>query len=590
MNYERLQFLVCNGTSCVSSESSKIIERLNQLIKEKNIQDVSVIPTGCIGFCGEGPIVKVQPDNVFYTKVKVEDCESLINFHVLQGNPVQRLLYEDPVKKEKIKNQNNIDFYSKQLRIALKNCGKINPEDINEYIVEDGYRALYKALKEMTPEEVVDEIKASGLRGRGGGGFPTGFKWENTAKEKSKEKYIFCNADEGDPGAFMDESLLEGDPNCIIEAMAIGGYATGANTGIVYIRAEYPLAIKRLKHAVNQAREYGFLGKDIFGSGFDFDIIIKLGAGAFVCGEETALIHSVEGGRGEPTSKPPFPSQHGYLGKPTTVNNVETYANIPKIILNGSKWFSSIGTKNSKGTKVFALAGKVNNVGLVEVPMGITLREIVYDIGGGIPEGKKFKAVQIGGPSGGVITEENLDTPIDYENLKAAGAMMGSGGLIVMDEDNDMVEIAKFYLEFTQDESCGRCTPCRVGTKRLLEMLNRLIDLKGDQKQLDLMEDLCHNIIDTAACGLGQTAPNPVLSTLKYFRNEYEKYANKEVKKSYSINKEKCVGCSACKSACPISCISGQVRQAHEIAEDKCIACGSCYNVCKFEAIVKPKG
>ncbi len=590
MNYERLQFLVCNGTSCVSSESSKIIERLNQLIKEKNIQDVSVIPTGCIGFCGEGPIVKVQPDNVFYTKVKVEDCESLINFHVLQGNPVQRLLYEDPVKKEKIKNQNNIDFYSKQLRIALKNCGKINPEDINEYIVEDGYRALYKALKEMTPEEVVDEIKASGLRGRGGGGFPTGFKWENTAKEKSKEKYIFCNADEGDPGAFMDESLLEGDPNCIIEAMAIGGYATGANTGIVYVRAEYPLAIKRLKHAVNQAREYGFLGKDIFGSGFDFDIIIKLGAGAFVCGEETALIHSVEGGRGEPTSKPPFPSQHGYLGKPTTVNNVETYANIPKIILNGSKWFSSIGTKNSKGTKVFALAGKVNNVGLVEVPMGITLREIVYDIGGGIPEGKKFKAVQIGGPSGGVITEENLDTPIDYENLKAAGAMMGSGGLIVMDEDNDMVEIAKFYLEFTQDESCGRCTPCRVGTKRLLEMLNRLIDLKGDQKQLDLMEDLCHNIIDTAACGLGQTAPNPVLSTLKYFRNEYEKYANKEVKKSYSINKEKCVGCSACKSACPISCISGQVRQAHEIAEDKCIACGSCYNVCKFEAIVKPNG
>lgn len=590
MNYERLQFLVCNGTSCVSSESSKIIERLNQLIKEKNIQDVSVIPTGCIGFCGEGPIVKVQPDNVFYTKVKVEDCESLINFHVLQGNPVQRLLYEDPVKKEKIKNQNNIDFYSKQLRIALKNCGKINPEDINEYIVEDGYRALYKALKEMTPEEVVDEIKASGLRGRGGGGFPTGFKWENTAKEKAKEKYIFCNADEGDPGAFMDESLLEGDPNCIIEAMAIGGYATGANTGIVYIRAEYPLAIKRLKHAVNQAREYGFLGKDIFGSGFDFDIIIKLGAGAFVCGEETALIHSVEGGRGEPTSKPPFPSQHGYLGKPTTVNNVETYANIPKIILNGSKWFSSIGTKNSKGTKVFALAGKVNNVGLVEVPMGITLREIVYDIGGGIPEGKKFKAVQIGGPSGGVITEENLDTPIDYENLKAAGAMMGSGGLIVMDEDNDMVEIAKFYLEFTQDESCGRCTPCRVGTKRLLEMLNRLIDLKGDQKQLDLMEDLCHNIIDTAACGLGQTAPNPVLSTLKYFRNEYEKYANKEVKKSYSINKEKCVGCSACKSACPISCISGQVRQAHEIAEDKCIACGSCYNVCKFEAIVKPNG
>ncbi|MGI6509785.1 MAG: NADH-quinone oxidoreductase subunit NuoF [Erysipelotrichaceae bacterium] len=588
MSYKRLQFLVCKGTGCVASESAEIIRRLNELLKEKNINDVSVVPTGCFGFCGEGPIVKVQPDNVFYVKVKVSDCEDLINEHVLKGIYVERLLYVDPVKKEKITNHHDMQFYEKQTRIALQNCGKLNPESISEYIVEDGYTALYKVLKEMSPEEVVNEIKKSGLRGRGGGGFPTGLKWELTAKEKADKKYIFCNADEGDPGAFMDRSILEGDPHCIVEAMAIGGYATGANTGIVYIRAEYPLAIQRLQKAVDQAREMGLLGKNIFNSGFDFDIEIKLGAGAFVCGEETALIHSVEGSRGEPTSKPPFPSQSGYLGKPTTVNNVETFANIPKIVLNGADWYASMGTEKSKGTKVFALAGKVNNVGLVEVPMGITLREIVYEIGGGIPDGKKFKAVQIGGPSGGVVTEKDLDTPIDYENLKAIGAMMGSGGLIVMDEDNDMVQIAKFYLEFTQEESCGKCTPCRVGTKRLLEMLEDLVNLESSPEKLAVMEDLCHTIIDSAACGLGQTAPNPVLSTMKHFKDEYDKYANKEIKKSYSILPDKCIGCTRCVRACPVSCISGKVKEVHVIDEQQCIGCGACYSVCKFNAIAKP--
>lgn len=589
MSYTRLQFLVCRGTGCVSSESDMIIKKLNELIEEKNLKDVSVITIGCLGFCGEGPIVKVEPDNVFYVKVKVEDCDDLINSHAMQGGYVQRLLYVDPVKKEKVKNHRNMQFYEKQTRVALKNCGKINPEKIEEYIAENGFQALHTVLTKMTPEDVIEEIEKSGLRGRGGGGFPTGLKWRLTAKEKSDEKYIFCNADEGDPGAFMDRSILEGDPFSIVEAMTIGGYATGANQGIVYIRAEYPLAIERLQKAIDQSREMGLLGKNIFNSRFDFDIDLKLGAGAFVCGEETALIQSTEGNRGEPTGKPPFPSQSGYLDKPTTVNNVETFVNIPRIILNGADWFSSMGTENSKGTKVFALAGKINNVGLVEVPMGTTIREIIYDIGGGIPNGKKFKAVQIGGPSGGVISEENMDVPIDYENLKEIGAMMGSGGLIVMDEENDMVEIAKFYLQFTQDESCGKCTPCRVGTKRLLEELEKLLDLKSSPKRLMLMEELCRNIIDTAACGLGQTAPNPVLSTMRYFREEYERYANKEVKKAYKILSDKCVGCTLCKKNCPVSCIEGSVKKPHTIIEDKCIACGSCYSVCKFDAIVKPK-
>ena len=489
MNNLRLQVLICKGTGCVSARSDLIKENFDKAIEHYKIKDVEAMITGCFGFCGEGPIVKVEPDNVFYTHVRPEDVNEIVAEHILHGRPVKRLLYKNPKNKEPIYNQREMSFYGKQTRVALKNCGKIDPENIDDYISYDGYQALFKVLTEMTPQEVIDIIKASGLRGRGGGGFPTGIKWQNTYNSPGHEKYIFCNADEGDPGAFMDRSILEGDPNSIVEAMTIGGYATGANHGVVYIRAEYPLAIHRLKTAISQARDYGFLGKNIFNSGFDFDIEIRYGAGAFVCGEETALIHSVEGKRGEPTRKPPFPSVKGYMGKPTTVNNVETYANIPKIILKGTAWFTSMGTEKSKGTKVFALAGKVNNVGLVEVPMGITIREIVYDIGGGIPDGKKFKAVQIGGPSGGMITKENIDTPIDYENLKEIGAMMGSGGLIVMDEDNDMVEIAKFYLEFTQDESCGKCTPCRLGTKRLLEMLTKLLDDKGSEEDLQKIAD-----------------------------------------------------------------------------------------------------
>lgn len=589
MNNLRLQILICKGTGCVSARSDLIKENFDKALDHYKIRDVEAIITGCFGFCGEGPIVKVEPDNVFYTHVKPEDVNEIVVEHIIHGRPIERLLYKNPKNGEAISNQHNMSFYEKQTRVALKNCGKIDPENIEDYISYDGYQALYKVLTEMTPQEVIDVIKKSGLRGRGGGGFPTGIKWQNTYNTPSKEKYIFCNADEGDPGAFMDRSILEGDPNSIIEAMTIGGYATGANYGVVYIRAEYPLAIHRLKTAINQAREFGFLGKNIFNSKFNFDIEIRYGAGAFVCGEETALIHSVEGKRGEPTRKPPFPSVKGYMSKPTTVNNVETYANIPKIILNGWEWYASMGTENSKGTKVFALAGKVNNVGLVEVPMGITIREIVYDIGGGIPNGKKFKAVQIGGPSGGMITKENLDTPIDYENLKAIGAMMGSGGLIVMDEDNDMVEIAKFYLEFTQDESCGKCTPCRLGTKRLLEMLKKLLEQKSCEEDLIKIKDLCHNIIDTAACGLGQTAPNPILSTIKYFPDEYLKYARHEVKKTYTINKAKCIGCHRCAKECPISCIKGQVKEKHEIDQEKCISCGTCFKVCPVNAVVEPK-
>lgn len=476
----------------------------------------------------------------------------------------------------------------KQLRIALRNCGYINPENIEEYIANRGYEALGKALLEMTPQQVIEEVKISGLRGRGGGGFPTGLKWEFASKSQSDKKYMFCNADEGDPGAFMDRSILEGDPHTVLEAMAIGGYAIGADTGIIYIRAEYPQAIARLKTAMEQAHAMGFLGNNIFGTDFNFDIEIRLGAGAFVCGEETALIHSVEGGRGEPTRKPPFPAEKGYMGKPTNVNNVETYASIPSIILRGGQWFAQIGTEKSKGTKVFALAGKINNTGLVEVPMGTTLREIIYDIGGGIPGGKRFKAVQTGGPSGGVITEADLDTPIDYESLKAIGSIMGSGGMIVMDEDNDMVEIAKFFLEFTQDESCGKCTPCRIGTKRMFEMLQELTALKGNMETVEKLHDLASVVKDTALCGLGQTAPNPVLSTMKYFYDEYEMYGKRQVKKVYTINPKKCIGCTKCVKVCPVNCITGSVKQPHVIDELACIACGACYGVCPTAAIIKP--
>lgn len=584
----RMQLLVCGGTGCTSSESLEILKYLREGIAKRGIDDVEVLMVGCFGFCGEGPIVKVQPDNVFYVRVKVVDCDEIIDSHIMKGRMVERLLFVDPRTNKALHNHHEMAFYEKQMRIALKRCGLIDPENIEEFIATDGYQALAKVLTEMTPDEVIQVLKDSGLRGRGGAGFSTGMKWDFAKKAVSDQKYIICNADEGDPGAFMDRSMLEGDPHSVIEAMAIGGYTIGADTGIVYIRAEYPLAIHRLQVALAQARDYGLLGKNILGTDFSFDIRIKLGAGAFVCGEETALISSVEGSRGEPKRKPPFPAESGYKGKPTNVNNVETLCNIGQIILNGPEWFRGIGTEKSKGTKVFALAGKVNNVGLVEVPMGTTLREIVFDIGGGIPKGKKFKAVQTGGPSGGVITEKDLDTPIDYESLSAIGSMMGSGGMIVMDEDNDMVEIAKFYLEFTQDESCGKCTPCRIGTKRVYEMLTQLTKLEGSEETLEKLEMLCRNIKETALCGLGQTAPNPVLSTMKYFPEEYAKYAKREVRKTYSINPERCIGCTKCARNCPISCISGQVKVAHVIDETRCIACGACYQACPVHAVIRP--
>ncbi len=585
----RINLLVCGGTGCMASDSQIMIDNLKAKVKElKMEEEVQVIKTGCFGFCGQGPIIKVQPDNVFYVKVKLSDIDEIFEEHVIKGRVVQRLLFEDPKQKEKIKEHKDMDFYKKQLRIALRNCGFVNPEDIAEYIAVRGYEALATVLNQNTPTEVIDIMKQSQLRGRGGGGFPTGLKWELTAKQKATPKFVICNADEGDPGAFMDRSILEGDPHTVIEAMTIAGYAMGANFGKVYIRAEYPLAIHRLEVALSQAREYGFLGKDIFGSGFDFDIEIRLGAGAFVCGEETALINSLEGKRGEPTKKPPFPSECGFEGYPTSVNNVETFANIPPIILNGPEWFSSIGTEGSKGTKVFALAGKINNIGLVEVPMGTTLREIVFDIGGGIIDGKEFKAVQTGGPSGGVISVDHLDTPIDYESLKAIGSMMGSGGMIVLDEDDDMVELTRFYLDFTQDESCGKCTPCRIGTKRLYEILDRLIKLEGCPEDLNILEDLAVNVKNSSLCGLGQSAPNPILSTLKYFREEYEAYAYKTKKSTYSINPDKCIGCTKCSRVCPVSCIEGKVKVAHVINEDECIACGACYSACPVDAIIKP--
>ncbi len=582
-----VEILVCGGTGCRSSESATLIDLLRAKVEELGLDHCQVRQVGCFGFCAQGPIVKVEPDNVFYVQVKPEDADEIIESHIVKGESIERLLYQDPVSGEHLHHHKDMNFYRKQKRIALRNCGLIDPENIDEYIANRGYLALKKAF-ELGPQEVIRYVKESGLRGRGGGGFPTGLKWELCAREPGNEKYIICNADEGDPGAFMDRSILEGDPHSLIEAMAIGGFAMGANTGIVYIRAEYGLAVDRLSKAIDDARSYGLLGENILGSGFNFDIRISLGAGAFVCGEETALIHSVEGQRGEPTRKPPFPAVSGYLKKPSNVNNVETFANIPPIFLEGPEILSSIGTEKSKGTKVFALAGKVNNTGLIEVPMGTTLREVIFEIGGGIPDGKAFKAVQTGGPSGGVITSVDLDTPIDYENLMAIGSMMGSGGMIVMNEDNDMVEISKFYLEFTVDESCGKCTPCRIGTMRVLEMLNKLLDLKGDEDMLDELHELCETIKESALCGLGQTATNPVLSTMKYFPEEYLKYARREVKKTYSINPDKCIGCTKCARACPMKCIEGKVRVPHVIDESKCISCGACYTACPKDAVIKP--
>jgi NADH:ubiquinone oxidoreductase subunit F (NADH-binding)/(2Fe-2S) ferredoxin len=597
MSKVRSHILVCGGTGCVASQSEDIIKNLEKEIAKVGYQDeVKVVKTGCFGFCGQGPIVKIQPDNVIYVMVKPEDAEEIVSEHIIKGRKIERLLYDEPLLQEKIEMHHDMPFYKKQYRIALRNCGMINPEDISEYIAFEGYQALGMALTEMTPQEAIKIVKDSGLRGRGGGGFPTGLKWELAAKSVSDKKYVVCNADEGDPGAFMDRSILEGDPHSVIEAMAICGYCMGADEGLVYIRAEYPLAIHRLEVALAQAREMGLLGKNIFGTDFSFDISLKLGAGAFVCGEETALIHSMEGMRGEPTKKPPYPAVEGFNKKPTNVNNVETYANIAPIFLKGAEWFSSIGTENSKGTKVFALAGKVNNVGLVEVPMGITLREIIYDIGGGIRDGKAFKAVQTGGPSGGVITVADLDTPIDYDNLKAIGSMMGSGGMIVMDEDNCMVNISKFYLDFTKDESCGKCTPCRVGTKRMLEILERITEGEGQPGDIEKLQQLGAAIKDTALCGLGQTAPNPVLSTIHFFREEYEEHINEKYCRTgeckaltkYEIITDKCVGCTACARVCPVGAISGKVKEAHVIDQAACISCGACYEKCRFEAIRRP--
>ena len=586
--------LVCRGTGCTSSKSPKIIENFRRIIEEKGIKNVRVVQTGCFGLCAKGPIVIIRPEETFYAHVTPEDCEEIIQSHICEGKKVERLLCKD-VNGEIVKKLDDLNFYKKQKRIALKNCGVIDPEQIDEYIAFDGYKALEKVLTSMKPDEVIDVISKSGLRGRGGAGFPTGKKWSFAKNEKSDQKYVICNADEGDPGAFMDRSILEGDPNCVLEAMAIAGYAIGANQGYIYVRAEYPIAVDRLKIAINQAREYGLLGKNIFNSGFDFDIDIRLGAGAFVCGEETALLESIEGKRGQPRVKPPYPASQGLFGKPTIINNVETLANVTKIILNGADWFASIGTENSKGTKVFALGGNVNNVGLVEVPMGTTLREIVFDIGGGIPNGRKFKAAQTGGPSGGCIPAEHLDTPIDYESLSSIGSMMGSGGLIVMDVSKCMVDIARFYLDFTVSESCGKCTPCRIGTKRMLEILTRMCEGKGEADDLYKLELLANSIKKSAICGLGQTAPNPVLSTMKYFKDEYIEHVSYNMCRAgqckelceITIDPQKCKGCGLCKRNCPVHAISGEPKQVHKIDQDLCIKCGTCVDKCPFKAISK---
>ncbi len=596
MDMVRGHILCCGGTGCTSSGSEAIIKEMETQLAAYGLEkEYKVVKTGCFGLCALGPIMIVYPEGAFYSRVKVEDVKEIVEEHLLKGRIVKHLLYQETIEEDNIKSLNEVDFYKKQMRIALRNCGVINPENIDEYIAFDGYKALGKALTEMTREEVIQEILDSGLRGRGGGGFPTGLKWKFTYAAKGDQKYVACNADEGDPGAFMDRSILEGDPHSVIEAMAIAAYAIGANQGYIYIRAEYPIAVKRLEIAIGQAKEYGLLGKDIFGTGFDFDLELRLGAGAFVCGEETALMTSIEGKRGEPRPRPPFPANQGLWQKPTLLNNVETYANIPQIINKGAAWFSSIGTEKSKGTKVFALGGKINNTGLVEIPMGTTLREIIEDIGGGIPNGKKFKAAQTGGPSGGCIPASLMDTPIDYDSLIAIGSMMGSGGLIVMDEDNCMVDIAKFFLEFTVDESCGKCTPCRIGTKRLLEILTKITKGKGTMEDIDRLEELCYSIKASSLCGLGQTAPNPVLSTLRYFRDEYEAHVRDHVcpagvckaLSKYVIDPDKCKGCSLCSRQCPVGAISGQIKSPFVIDQEKCIKCGACQAACKFKAIDK---
>lgn len=592
----RSHVLVCGGTGCTSNHSGELIEALEKNIKEKGLEEeIKVVKTGCFGLCALGPIMIVYPEGCFYSEVNVDDIPEIVEEHLLKGRIVKRLLYKETVEAENVKPLSETNFYKKQHRVALRNCGVIDPENIEEYIAYDGYAALAKALTEMTPEDVIKTVIDSGLRGRGGGGFPTGRKWSFTAANKADQKYVVCNADEGDPGAFMDRSVLEGDPHCIVEAMTICGYATGATEGYVYVRAEYPIAVQRLQKAIDDARAYGLLGKNIFGSGFDFDLFIRLGAGAFVCGEETALMTSIEGNRGEPRPRPPYPAVKGLFGKPTTENNVETFANIPQIILHGAEFFNTMGTETSKGTKVFALGGKINNTGLVEVPMGTTLREIVEDIGGGIPNGKKFKAAQSGGPSGGCLPASLLDIEIDYDNLVAKGAMMGSGGLIVMDEDDCMVDIAKFFLKFTVDESCGKCTPCRVGTRRLLEILEKITSGNGTMEDLDRMEYLCKYIKENSLCGLGQTAPNPVLSTYRFFKDEYIAHvvdkkcpagACKDLV-NFEIIPDLCKGCTKCARNCPVGAIEGSVKQVHTIDTAKCIKCGACIDNCPFKAIIK---